>query len=244
MVKFHHSHKIPQRPHLVNLRIYQHLLMYHKVLGNHRLTLKDPHLVKAKVKAKLQLTVKTRHLLLAKPKDLGQPRLTPKDPRVHLVKPKVRAKLHRSNLELFHCLEIPPQPRVDLCHQDIRHQNSQAPLGLRQHQQGDSSNPLRLAHQGQDLNPRLNYLLQGRRIVPPVQVRKGLVLVYLLVLFFVSLSLALSVCKKLKNDQDCSLADRSIQGRRYRAVARALIGGCIFIYSYYARRISFEISCF
>ena len=33
-----------------------------------------------------------------------------------------------------------------------------------------------------------------------------------------------------------------------RAVARALIGGggggCIFIYSCYARRISFEISCF
>ncbi len=41
---------------------------------------------------------------------------------------------------------------------------------------------------------------------------------------------------------------------RFRAVARALIGGggeggggeggCIFIYSCYARRISFEISCF
>ena len=34
---------------------------------------------------------------------------------------------------------------------------------------------------------------------------------------------------------------------RTRAVARALIGGgggCIFIYSCYARRISFEISCF
>ena len=33
----------------------------------------------------------------------------------------------------------------------------------------------------------------------------------------------------------------------FRAVARALIwggGGCLFIYSCYARRISFEISCF
>ena len=29
----------------------------------------------------------------------------------------------------------------------------------------------------------------------------------------------------------------------FRAVARALIGGCIFIYSCYARLILFEISC-
>ena len=178
MLNLHHKRKAPQCPHLVNNqipdkdlrgpqvnpKIHQHPQMYHKVLGNLSLTLKEPHLVTAKVRAKLRPIIKTPHRHLVKAKDLGRPQLT--DPRGHPVKPRVRAKPHRSNLRSLHPL-IPPKPQMNL--QLSPHLSFPAPPGRVQALPG---HPQGRARQDRDLSPQVNHQQQGQRSVPPVQVRR------------------------------------------------------------------------